>query len=189
MRIVMITILMLFTVSASAVEIAPRISDREIIESLSTLKQGQKDINKRFDDVNKRIDDVNKRFDGVNKRFDDVNNRIDDVNKRFDGVNKRIDDLRSDINERFTLINNNILALFGTFVTLIVALFGYIAWDRRTMMKPVQERLERLERDLHHDLDLQHPEGSRLTRLLNALRKQAGQDEKMAALLRSFSLL
>jgi len=51
------TILVCFVILTSspvcifAVETAPRISDREIIESLATLKEGQKALNERFDDM------------------------------------------------------------------------------------------------------------------------------------------
>ena len=44
-------ILASFPVRVLAVEIAPRISDREIIESLATLKEGQKALKERFDDM------------------------------------------------------------------------------------------------------------------------------------------
>ena len=57
-----------------AVETAPRISDREIVERLAKLEAGQKSLEKRFDDVNRRIDDfrseMNSRFAAVDKRFD-----------------------------------------------------------------------------------------------------------------------
>ncbi len=151
------TIMGLWPVPAPAVEVAPRISDREIIESLAVLKHGQVDINRRFEDVNRRFEDVN---------------------RRFDNLNHRIDGLR-----------NTILVLFGAIITLIVALFGYIAWDRRTALRPLQDRLELLERDLYRDLELQHEEGSRLTRLIKALRQMAKTDEKIAEVLRSFHLL
>ncbi|MCK5508905.1 MAG: hypothetical protein KAI50_10350 [Desulfobacterales bacterium] len=52
-----------------AVEIAPRISDREIVERLAKLEEGQKHIDKRFDGVNKRIDDL--RFE-MNGRFNSL---------------------------------------------------------------------------------------------------------------------
>ena len=45
-------------------------------------------------------------------------------------------------------LQNTMLALFGVIITLIVALFGYIVWDRRTMVKPLAERLDRLEYDI-----------------------------------------
>lgn len=52
---------------ALALETAPRISDREIIEKLTKLEEGQKALEKRFDDLN---NSVNKRFDDINRRFD-----------------------------------------------------------------------------------------------------------------------
>ena len=128
--------------TAFAVEVAPRITDREIVEALTELKAGQKHLNQRIDDTNQRISDL------------------------------------YDIN----------LTMFAILAALITGLFGYIIWDRRTMMKPVQERLERLEKDIERDLDLRNEHGSIPARLLNALRELAKTDEKLAAVLRSFSL-
>ncbi|MBF0427912.1 MAG: hypothetical protein HQL94_03250 [Magnetococcales bacterium] len=153
---------------AFAVEVAPRLTDREIIESLTELKHGQLAINKRFDDVNKRFDDVNKRIDDVNKRIDDLRT---DINRRFEDINKRID-----------TNHQTMLAMFGTLVTLIVALFGYIAWDRRTLVKPIQEKLFSFNQEFEN-------EKNRLRSLLEALRKLAQEDEKLAVVLRSFALL
>ena len=152
-------------VSAQAVDVAPRISDREIIESLASLKQGQADSERSID----------KRFDAVDKRFDDLNRNID---KRFDSVNQRITDLQT-----------TILGFAGAMFTLIIAIFGYIAWDRRTVMKPVQERLDKHEMLFHKELDITHGAGSVLTRLVKALKELAKTDPKLAKVLRSFSLL
>ena len=152
-------------VSAQAVDVAPRISDREIIESLASLKQGQADSERSID----------KRFDAVDKRFDDLNRNID---KRFDSVNQRITDLQT-----------TILGFSGAMFTLIIAIFGYIAWDRRTVMKPVQERLDKHEMLFHKELDITHGAGSVLTRLVKALKELAKTDPKLAKVLRSFSLL
>ena len=133
--------------TAFAVEVAPRITDREIVEGLTELKAGQKYLNQRIDDLDKKL-------------------------------NQRISDLY-DIN----------LTMFAILAALITGLFGYIIWDRRTMMKPVQERLERLEKDIERDLELRNEHGSIPARLLNVLRELAKTDAKLAAVLRSFSLL
>ena len=50
-----------------AVEKAPRITDREIVERLTRLEEGHKNLEKRFDDVNRRIDDLRSE---INSRFD-----------------------------------------------------------------------------------------------------------------------
>jgi len=54
--------ILLFPLLASAVQVAPRITDKEIVERLTRLEEGQKAINKRIDglerSLNKRIDDL-----------------------------------------------------------------------------------------------------------------------------------
>jgi len=54
-----------------AVERAPRISDKEIVERLTRLEEGQKslrsEMNSRFNDLRS---EMNSRFEAVNKRFD-----------------------------------------------------------------------------------------------------------------------
>ena len=50
------------SLSLDAVEPAPRISDREIIEALVELKAGQKALNQRFEQVDKRFEQLDKRF-------------------------------------------------------------------------------------------------------------------------------
>jgi hypothetical protein len=100
------------------------------------------------------------------------------IDQRFAAVEKRLDDL-------FAMM----LTMFSALVLLIVSLFGYIVWDRRTALRPLESRLARLEQDLERDLQLRHEEGSLLTRLLKALRELAREDERLANVLRSFSVL
>jgi len=70
--------ILLIPMVAAAAEKAPRITDREIVERLTRLEEGQKAIDKRIDDLraemNGRIDDLraemNGRFQAMDKRFD-----------------------------------------------------------------------------------------------------------------------
>ena len=62
---VLITVLMIPSLLL-AVERAPRISDREIVERLTRLEEGQKHLEKQIDGVNKRIDDLRSE---MNSRF------------------------------------------------------------------------------------------------------------------------
>ena len=57
----LITVLMMPSLLL-AVEIAPRISDREIVERLTKLEEGQKHINKRIDDLRS---EMNSRFNSL----------------------------------------------------------------------------------------------------------------------------
>ena len=65
-----------------------------------------------------------------------------------DALTQRLDDLV----QRLDSSNNTTLLLFGSLITLIVALFGYIAWDRRTMAKPLFDQINRLEHDVVVDV-------------------------------------
>jgi len=69
-KVIIITWLIVSILTPSlliAVETAPRISDREIVERLARLEEGQKNIEMRFDDINRRIDDLRSE---MNSRFD-----------------------------------------------------------------------------------------------------------------------
>ena len=184
--ILLIFALHTFSTTTYAIKVAPRITDREIVEKLTRLEAGQAALNQRIDDVNRRIDDVNRRIDDLDKKF---SQRIDDLdkklNQRIDDVNRRIDDLTNTVNNLFVLT----ITLSGIMATMIAGLFGYIIWDRRTMMKPIQEKVEQLEKDFNRELDLHHDHGSLPVRLIKALRELAKTDEKLATVLRSFSLL
>ncbi len=159
--IYMLLFLLSFSNSAFAVDIAPRISDREIVEKLVILESGQAVLDQRITGLDQRITDLRS-----------------EMKTGQDALGKRIDDMHS-----------TLLAMFAAMMTLIVALFAYIAWDRRTMLKPVVERLDHLEREVMRDLDLGNKDGSVLIRLVQAMRALAKDDEKVAAVLRSFSLL
>ena len=68
----LITVLMIPSLLL-AVEIAPRISDREIVERLTRLEEGQKhlrsEMNNRFNDLRS---EMNSRFQAIDKRFDSL---------------------------------------------------------------------------------------------------------------------
>jgi len=58
-----------FHSDAVAIEVAPRISDREIVERLSHLEEGQKQLEERIEAMERQM---NQRFDDMNQRFDDI---------------------------------------------------------------------------------------------------------------------
>jgi len=61
---------------SNAVEVAPRISDREIIESLAELKAGLKALAERFGAFQMQID---QRFEAGDQRFEAVDRQLDNV--------------------------------------------------------------------------------------------------------------
>ena len=165
MMVVCIFLHLFLPMSLWAVEIAPRISDREIIEKLAVLEGGQKTLRAEM-----KL--------GQDALRAEMKSGQEALNKRLDDLNKRQDDS-----------NNTMLVRFGSLITLVVGLFGYIAWDRRTMVKPVIEQVNRLERKVLNDLDLEHSDGSLLRRQLEALRQYGGKNPEFAEILRGLALL
>ena len=73
-KIIIITWLIIGILTPSlliAVERTPRISDREIVERLTKLEEGQKNLERRIDNLDK----------GLNNRIDDLRS---EMNRRFD---------------------------------------------------------------------------------------------------------
>jgi len=196
-------LLLLAAPAAVAVEVASRISDREIIESLAELKAGQRvleekmeqrfavvdqrfvAIDQRFVAIDQRFVAIDQRFEAIDQRFVAIDQRFDAIDQRFDAIDKRFEYMGEAFDRRFAFIES----LMMVTIAGIFGLIGYIVWDRKTALRPVEERLIRLESEFHRDLEIQHEEGSRLTRLVKVLREMAKDDEKLAGVLRGFSLL
>jgi len=78
--------------------------------------------------------EMNVRFESVDRRFESFQK---DMNTRFESVNNRIDDLKEQIGFLTTLM---IFVLGG-----LMSLIGFVIYDRRTAIKPVQRSQEKLE--------------------------------------------
>ncbi len=97
-----------------AIEVAPRISDREIVEKLSRLEEGQKKLESRLDAVDKRIDDLRSE---MNSRFSDLRS---EMNSRFESIEKRFDLLTW---------------IFGLFIAISLVILGFVIRMQWEMQK------------------------------------------------------
>jgi len=116
------------------------LSNKEIIEKLSRLEEGQKGLNKRIDDLRSEL-----------------KGDIADLRSELKGD---IADLRS---------------LVYVVLAGIIALIGFVIWDRRTALSPVMRKTKELE------------ERDELT--LRALKEYARKEPKMAEVLKSLGVL
>ena len=96
-----------------AVETAPRISDREIIEGLSNIRGDVKELRVEI----KRLDEGQK---SLEKRFDDMNNS---VNRRFDTLQW-------------------MLGLFITVAISLMGIMGRILWTQQKRLTQIETTLE-----------------------------------------------
>jgi predicted PurR-regulated permease PerM len=118
----------------------------------------------KVEQMDKRIDDL--RTD-TNMRFQELRA---DMNARFEQVNKQFEQ----VNNQFNTITNLLVAIVGAFAAIVVMTIGFALWDRRTMLRPVEEKLNKLERDMADDV-LEQVKGvrERLEKMEQLTRKRA----------------
>ena len=134
-RIILVLFLILWVMPAivSGIEVAPRITDKEIIERLTRLEEGQKSILREMD----------KRFEAMDKRFDQLNNLI--------------------------------IGIIGAFSAIVAVTIGFAIWDRRSMIRPFEDKVEELRKTDQKFLEI--------------LKTLAREDKKLAEVLKSFGIL
>ena len=127
-RVIIFSILMAVLLPpmwASAVERAPRITDRGIIERLTRLEEGQKALDKRFDDLRA-----------------EMNGRFNDLRAEMNG---RIDGLRAEMNGRFDTLER----MFGFFIAISMVILGFVLrmqWQMQRRQTSMEATL-----DAHRD--------------------------------------
>ena len=125
---------------ARAVETAPPLSDREIVE------------------------------------------RLTKVETKIDANTAAVAQLRQDMNAQFDRLSHLMLGILGAFTALVAATIGFALWDRRTMVRPFESKVQAMEDELARDRESLHS-------LLEAFRSLGKSDERVADVLRQFRLL
>lgn len=131
LRFVIVLTTVCLTVQGHAVEQAPRITDREIIERLTRLEEGLKrtedslraEIQANAKAIEQLRQDMKAQFDRIEGQF----NRIEGQFNRLDG--------------QFDRMNNTMLGILAAFTALASVTIGLMLWDRRTMFVPLKRRL------------------------------------------------
>ena len=152
------------------VEVAPRITDREIVERLTRLEEGQKAILREMD----------KRFESMDRRFESMDRQFESMDKRFESMDKRFDQLI-----------NVVIAIISAFAGIVAVTIGFAIWDRRTMIRPFETKIKAMESQLS-DVAVRvakEYDTEKLNRLIAAMKKCAGTNKEIADALRSFNLL
>ncbi|MGG7055213.1 hypothetical protein [Nitrosomonas sp. ANs5] len=194
MKILTLLAFCLYSLPAFPVDVAPRISDREIIESLAELKAGQRSLQEKMDQrFTATQEQMDLRFNTMQEQMElRFNTMQEQMDLRFAAMQEQIDQRFAAVDQRFVSIDQRFEFLQQLMLVMIAAIFGligFIVWDRYTTLRPMDQRLRRIEEDLENDLELKAPDGSRIIRLIHALRELAKEDKKLEAVLRSFSLL
>ena len=180
-----------------AYETAPPISDREIVERLTRLEEGQKAIiremdqrfesmDKRLESMDKRLESMDKRFVSIDKRFDSIDNRFESIDKRFDSIDNRF----QEINARFEQLNNLVIGILASFAALVAAIIGFAIWDRMSFLSRAREQAKEVYLDLNH-AEREELEATRrdVHSMLQALRTLADKSPDVRTALEKFRLL
>ena len=109
---------------AWAVEAAPALTDREIVERLTRLEEGLQGVR-----------------DALRQLRADIQHLREDMNRQ----NQH---LREDMDKQFARQFRLTLVVLGAFTALVAATIGFALWDRRTMIRPFERTVRSLEEDL-----------------------------------------
>ena len=74
----------------------------------------------------------------TNIRFQEMR---EDMNRRFEAVDKRFED----INKRFEQMYFFLEIICYTFAAIAIANFGFVFWDRRSLLRPLKQKVNKLE--------------------------------------------
>lgn len=111
-----------------AVEAAPTISDREIVERLTRVET-------RLDGIDARLDGIETHMDGLEVRIGRLETRLDE------GLNS----LRADMNSQFDRLNNMLIGMTAVFGGLVVVCIGLVFRTQKTAGQPSATSTKRLD--------------------------------------------
>ena len=106
------------------------------------------------------------------------------MNKRFEQIDKRFEQ----VDKRFDSFQTLMIGIVATFGALVAAIIGFALWDRRTMIRPFETRIREIEAVLVDEHDVLENKKN-ISRLIDAMKKLARKDSRIAEVLRSVSLL
>jgi hypothetical protein len=113
-----------------AVDPAPRISDREIIEGLADLNAKYTELKAEL----RRVEgELKAEFRTVRVEIGSVRNEIGSVRNEMRQMDKRLE---------------QVWALLMIVIAGIMGLIGFIIWDRKTAMRPIEQEVQLLRQDL-----------------------------------------
>ena len=180
-----------------AVEAAPALTDREIVERLTRLEEGQSAIRAELGqlraDMDRQVGQLRADMDRqVGQLREELGQLRADMDRQVGQLREELGQLRADmqrqnqhlrddINAQFDRLFQLLLGLLGTFTALVLATISFALWDRRTMLRPVEGRVTSLEEEMAGNRP-------RTAALLESLRHLSQRDPELAAVLKNFNL-
>ena len=125
-----------------AVETAPRISDREIIEGLSTIRGDVKELRATISgSVNELRTEIKRLDEGQKASANELRTEIKRLDEGQKSLEKRFDDMNNSVNRRFDVLQW-MLGLFITVAISLMGIMGRILWTQQKRLTLIEATLE-----------------------------------------------
>ena len=112
--------------------------------------------------------------------------RMGEIDKRFDQVDTRFSELRGDMNKRFEEILHFFTILAGIFGSMVIAIFGFAYWDRRSILYKAREEVRQVT---EQDRKIVEENKVLLGKLHEAMRRLADKSPDVREVLQKLNLL
>jgi len=122
-------------------------------------------------------------------KVSEIENQIQEIKEEQKLIRQEIKEIRQELNQEIKEnrkeIIGTVMTLFGILISLILGLFGFVIWDRRTFMRPIERKIIILEQEIINIKEDQN----KMQQIIDAFRELSKTDEKVAYLLKQFNLL
>jgi hypothetical protein len=118
------------------------------------------------------------KLEALEKRMEDG---FEQVDKRFEQVDKRFEQ----VDKRFEEHLNYIGYMVGIFGAICAVIIGITLWDRRTMLKPIEVKVQAIDNEL---LKVKNNRSNQ-SKIISVLRELAKSNTKLAEILKWHKLL
>ena len=137
------------------------LEDRDrIMRTEEKVQSLRNEMNTKFEAMYSKFEAMDSKFESIDSKFEAMDSKFEAMDTKFEAMNSKIETLYWG---------------FGIMIALMLFLFGYIIWDRRTALNPIQNKTMNLE--------------ERLNKIEFAYREQAKSDPGFAKILRHAGLL
>ncbi len=149
-------------------------TEQQILTTNEKITSLRNEMNAKFEAINIKFDAMDSKFESIDSRFEAIDTKFDAMDAKFDAMDAKFDAMDA----KFDAIDSKIGNLnwgFAILITIMLCLFGFILWDRRTALAPFQNKTINLE--------------NRVEKMENAYREQAKHDPAFAKILKHIGLL
>lgn len=183
------SVVLLFALPSWAVAITPAapLSDREVIERLARLEEGQKALqdgqNVLRQEVKMQGEQLRQEVKTQGEQFrQDMQKIREEIKAQGERFSEEMRQLRTDMYAQFSFVFQLIIGILGAFAAIIAVTITFALWDRRTMIRPFESKVKTIEEEIATNRQ-------RLHTLLEALRTLSRKDKQVADVLKQFDLL